>query len=273
MNDSRQSVSGYFEGPERSRDFSFVFSSRRRHTRFDCDWSSDVCSSDLGLLKCDLELMPKLGMEYYQVMPGVFDWVPDDPLPEVVDELMNVARSQKVRMGDYSGANSLFCPHYNEYRSSLDRPEWLMQDRDEKSMNGLFCFGHPEFVNYYRETVVANCKRYGFEIHCLDFLQLQPCYGPNHGHPPGTESLYQQVKGLVDLLEAINSVSPQMMTWSNSGNWQELLPKIAWSNPNLYLTDPFIITPWQGLNMTRLLDDARREQMVSLHHSHFLPYR
>src|SRR3989475_4266320 len=33
----------------------FFFSSRRRHTRFDCDWSSDVCSSDLhaevGLLR------------------------------------------------------------------------------------------------------------------------------------------------------------------------------------------------------------------------------
>src|SRR5256886_11045391 len=27
--------------------FWFFFSSRRRHTRFDCDWSSDVCSSDL----------------------------------------------------------------------------------------------------------------------------------------------------------------------------------------------------------------------------------
>src|SRR2546430_8120897 len=27
----------------------FFFSSRRRHTRFDCDWSSDVCSSDLRL--------------------------------------------------------------------------------------------------------------------------------------------------------------------------------------------------------------------------------
>src|SRR6266853_3187194 len=26
----------------------FFFSSRSRHTRFDCDWSSDVCSSDLG---------------------------------------------------------------------------------------------------------------------------------------------------------------------------------------------------------------------------------
>src|SRR5256886_4980311 len=34
----------------RSRLYSFFFfSSRRRHTRFDCDWSSDVCSSDLLL--------------------------------------------------------------------------------------------------------------------------------------------------------------------------------------------------------------------------------
>src|SRR5438270_3905577 len=31
-------------GLERER--GFFFSSRRRHTRFDCDWSSDVCSSD-----------------------------------------------------------------------------------------------------------------------------------------------------------------------------------------------------------------------------------
>src|SRR5256886_4612031 len=31
----------------------FFFSSRRRHTRFDCDWSSDVCSSDLEESKDD----------------------------------------------------------------------------------------------------------------------------------------------------------------------------------------------------------------------------
>src|SRR2546430_7517230 len=31
-----------------ARRSSFFFSSRRRHTRFDCDWSSDVCSSDLA---------------------------------------------------------------------------------------------------------------------------------------------------------------------------------------------------------------------------------
>src|SRR5882762_11554966 len=31
--------------------FFFFFSSRRRHTRFKCDWSSDVCSSDLCCCK------------------------------------------------------------------------------------------------------------------------------------------------------------------------------------------------------------------------------
>src|SRR5689334_23526804 len=29
----------------------FFFSSRRRHTRWNCDWSSDVCSSDLRDLR------------------------------------------------------------------------------------------------------------------------------------------------------------------------------------------------------------------------------
>src|SRR5207237_4002378 len=33
---------------------SFFFSSRRRHTRFKCDWSSDVCSSDLGMVLCHI---------------------------------------------------------------------------------------------------------------------------------------------------------------------------------------------------------------------------
>src|SRR2546430_9985540 len=39
----------------------FFFSSRRRHTRFDCDWSSDVCSSDLeagGRARAALLLSP-----------------------------------------------------------------------------------------------------------------------------------------------------------------------------------------------------------------------
>src|SRR5256886_10648145 len=47
---------------------SFFFSSRRRHTRFDCDWSSDVCSSDLWVertfeRRCDACLQEQAEME------------------------------------------------------------------------------------------------------------------------------------------------------------------------------------------------------------------
>src|SRR2546427_4505308 len=43
----------------------FFFSSRRRHTRFDCDWSSDVCSSDLA---CSRHLLTSYGLR--SLAPG-----------------------------------------------------------------------------------------------------------------------------------------------------------------------------------------------------------
>src|SRR5256886_6022940 len=64
-------------------DVLFFFSSRRRHTRFDCDWSSDVCSSDLAhapreewlypalfqdLIEAGLDLL--LGLEFPLPQPG-----------------------------------------------------------------------------------------------------------------------------------------------------------------------------------------------------------
>src|SRR3989442_9417594 len=45
----------------------FFFSSRRRHTRCGRDWSSDVCSSDLGDLTqeaLDAEARGELGMKH-----------------------------------------------------------------------------------------------------------------------------------------------------------------------------------------------------------------
>src|SRR4051812_49611606 len=35
----------------------FFFSSSRRHTRLTCDWSSDVCSSDLEIAKGELGVL------------------------------------------------------------------------------------------------------------------------------------------------------------------------------------------------------------------------
>src|SRR5205085_9504126 len=48
------------------RVFFFFFSSRRRHTRFDCDWSSDVCSSDL----CNPKVTDFLKTADNTVVPG-----------------------------------------------------------------------------------------------------------------------------------------------------------------------------------------------------------
>src|SRR2546430_7556849 len=61
----------------------FFFSSRRRHTRFDCDWSSDVCSSDLvsGQLTVTIGKFYRVTGESTQ-HHGV---EPDVPLPSAID--------------------------------------------------------------------------------------------------------------------------------------------------------------------------------------------
>src|SRR5215510_9701436 len=50
----------------------FFFSSRRRHTRWPRDWSSDVCSSDLSPLRVMVRDMQKLAAgDFNVVLPGL----------------------------------------------------------------------------------------------------------------------------------------------------------------------------------------------------------
>src|SRR2546430_13342024 len=51
----------------------FFFSSRRRHTRFDCDWSSDVCSSDLIVVLMGACAPIQRGRSYQESVVGGFD--------------------------------------------------------------------------------------------------------------------------------------------------------------------------------------------------------
>src|SRR5437870_8300423 len=82
--------------------FFFFFSSRRRHTRWPRDWSSDVCSSDLLLLPgTDPSALTvcaaygKLGLEFYEgqtitragSIPG---WVVEHGRPLVVNRAEDV---------------------------------------------------------------------------------------------------------------------------------------------------------------------------------------
>src|SRR2546430_4751925 len=67
--------------------FFFFFSSRRRHTRFDCDWSSDVCSSDLARQERAL----KEAADILKISPG--------EVPQRLRKLVDEQRSEERRVG------------------------------------------------------------------------------------------------------------------------------------------------------------------------------
>src|SRR3712207_7823304 len=80
----------------------FFFSSRRRHTRYWRDWSSDVCSSDLVIPGNDdairsISLISRLIADAVVEGRGGEEFGPTDsrPVPPVVEE----ARSEERRVG------------------------------------------------------------------------------------------------------------------------------------------------------------------------------
>src|SRR2546427_6265573 len=76
--------------------FFFFFSSRRRHTRFDCDWSSDVCSSDL----VDLDgTLPGAGLAGQAAGHGVIDLVREIGLAAARRAAVAPARGQAGQEG------------------------------------------------------------------------------------------------------------------------------------------------------------------------------
>src|SRR3989449_7651916 len=74
----------------------FFFSSRRRHTRCSRDWSSDVCSSDLGFLfkGSDAERRyHETGKFEYVNTGGYYHSLPGDPLRTFIDTTAEVQRA------------------------------------------------------------------------------------------------------------------------------------------------------------------------------------
>src|SRR5690606_39572818 len=67
----------------------FFFSSRRRHTRFSRDWSSDVCSSDLDVENMELSLPDLSRISRIYASSG-----------ELLAELHDGRNSQPVRYQD-----------------------------------------------------------------------------------------------------------------------------------------------------------------------------
>src|SRR5215218_10748660 len=82
--------------------FFFFFSSRRRHTRSLCDWSSDVCSSDLW------------GSRSVAVMPSI-GWAAGAALDDGADALDD--RSEERRVG--KECRSRWSPYHSKKKKRM----------------------------------------------------------------------------------------------------------------------------------------------------------
>src|SRR5256886_7105308 len=97
--------STFHPGLDAPGSYRFFFSSRRRHTRFDCDWSSDVCSSDLDAWSTapqflDYHLLLAYFGDASKWGPGV-SWSPAQ-MGDVLggpDGVQNAHRSEERRVG------------------------------------------------------------------------------------------------------------------------------------------------------------------------------
>src|SRR5256885_6004038 len=85
--------------------FFFFFSSRRRHTRLQGDWSSDVCSSDLRVdvrrVAVDEGADPNL-LACLQVAQLIQELIPSRPVARRVEEMVDARqehRSEERRVG------------------------------------------------------------------------------------------------------------------------------------------------------------------------------
>src|SRR5438132_11417835 len=83
----------------------FFFSSRRRHTRSLCDWSSDVCSSDLEMMN----------------MPGVLHGD-----VQVLAKIVATQRSEERRVGKECRAQA---PAEGQNENSLPDRQWRRERR------------------------------------------------------------------------------------------------------------------------------------------------
>src|SRR5689334_24302894 len=66
----------------------FFFSSRRRHTRWNCDWSSDVCSSDLHEDEASVLALEQVADRGPRTVERRGEVGGDDPVPALAGHLV-----------------------------------------------------------------------------------------------------------------------------------------------------------------------------------------
>src|SRR5690242_18139922 len=85
---------------------SFFFSSRRRHTRLTCDWSSDVCSSDVAAALVDVYDIPTFAIKgedndtYYSHIEAAVDHKPQLTMDDGADVIGVLHSHRREQLSD-----------------------------------------------------------------------------------------------------------------------------------------------------------------------------
>ncbi len=232
-------------------------------------YDNPTVALDPETLHREIDLCAELGIEYYQVFEGYFDFPDGIDCEERMRELTAHGRKVGVRVGGYITPGGPYCPHYDYTHRDFGHPEWLRRNENGDPI-GWHCLGS-DYAAHIAKMMVDAAKRNGDEMICLDMWSIAPCFDPAHPHGPG--SVFADVRGLVRLMEALAEIGPEFLIWTNAGNFNEIAPKIAWYNPNMYLSDPHARAYASTLNLLKYYGDCRREQMVTVHNKYFLPYR
>src|SRR2546430_13406965 len=164
------------------------FSSRRRHTRFDCDWSSDVCSSDLGALTSH-------GVAWGSLTLRLRDLAVKGHLPK-----REAARVKQVFAAAAPEQARILVLHHNVLRGEISRrmglARWRRAQRRivETGAELVLCgHDHQEGAEQLQGRVVVSTagapstRTPGGPPSSFNFLTIQPSAGAGGNFPGGAE--------------------------------------------------------------------------------------
>src|SRR2546427_546329 len=127
--------------------FFFFFSSRRRHTRFDCDWSSDVCSSDLSVPPPPDSSTPCVSLASF-VMTLITPLTALAPHSVAPGPLMTSIRSMSARGTSCTSQNT---PEYNGVYT-------VRPSMSTRSLLAVVLLNPRALMAQSRELTCATCK-------------------------------------------------------------------------------------------------------------------
>src|SRR2546421_4485634 len=157
----------------------FFFSSRRRHTRSDRDWSSDVCSSDL----------------IFQSGPGVV------AIPEQQARLHALAVADPEGLGGRARDVLLDILEMDVDRGMSDRKSTRLNSSHDQISYAVFCLKKKKNINKHRDHQKREREMYGWTPPTGCHLRKQKRSPFQALHQPGNQPLHSTADNIAPQLQ------------------------------------------------------------------------